>query len=187
MSVGRLFPAETPRLRLRVLRASDVAFYCGLYSDLDTMRYIGPPLDDARAVRSFRTARAALRRAPAGLITFVIADRATRTPIGIGSLAFGAAEQRDVEAGIILHGAARARGYAREALAALVERVFAACPVDRIRALHSVDHSVAGRTIGSVGFERAGTTGESRGQTAMQVWMLDRTCWESNKNRTQIP
>jgi RimJ/RimL family protein N-acetyltransferase len=187
VSADSLLPAETPRLRLRVLRASDLAFYCGLYSNPDTMRYIGPPLDEARAIRSFRAARAALRRTPARLITFVIAKRATRTPIGIGSLAFGATEQRDVEAGIILHGAARASGYAREALAALVERVFAACPVDRIRALHSVDHSVAGRTIGSVGFERAGTTGESRGQAAMQIWTLERTCWESNKNRTQIP
>jgi RimJ/RimL family protein N-acetyltransferase len=187
MSVGGLFPAQTPRLRLRVLRASDEAFYCSLYADPDTMRHIGPPLDEARAVRCFRAARAALRRTPARLITFVITGKETWAPVGIGSLAFGAAEHRDVEAGIILHGAARARGYAREALAALVERVFAACPVDRIRALHSVDHSVAGRTIGSVGFERVGTTGESRGQAVMQVWTLDRTCWESNKNRTQIP
>jgi RimJ/RimL family protein N-acetyltransferase len=186
VSASAVFPTQTPRLRLRILRASDLAFYCALYAEADTMRHIGPPVDEATAVRRFRAARAALRRTPARLTTFVIADRTTRAPLGIGSLAF-AAEQRDVEAGIILHGAARARGYAREALAALVERVFAVCPVDRVRALHSVDHSVAGRTIGSVGFERTGTTGESRGQAAMQVWTLERSCWESNKNRTQIP
>jgi RimJ/RimL family protein N-acetyltransferase len=178
MTAAQALPAETPRLRLRVLRESDQAFYCSLYADAGTMRYIGPPLDAERAARRFRAALSALRRRSPRLITFVMIERATLVPVGIGSLRFCAVQQRRAEAGIILQTAARARGYAREALAALVAQVFAACPVDRIRALHSVDHSAAGRTIASVGFVAGATEGGS-GRPAMQVWTLDRAAHES--------
>lgn len=168
------FLAETPRLRLHLLRHSDQAFYCSLYTDPETMRYIGPPLDAARATRSFRAAHAALQRTPPQLVTLVLTDRTTQVRLGIGSLAFCGTQHREAEAGIILHGAARGRGYAREALIVLVERAFTARAVDRIRAQHSVHHSAAERVIGSVGFARESTTG--RGGTPMQVWTLDRGC-----------
>ena len=192
MSADAVFPAETARLRLRLLRASDQAFYCSLYKDADTMRHIGPPLDTEHAARCFRAARstsrrAALQRQPLRVVTFVMIENATRAPIGIGSLQLGGAQHCEAEAGIILHRAARARGYAREALAALVARVFAAWPVDRIWAQHSVHHSLAGRVIGSVGFARGVTTEGGSGRAAMQVWTLDRASWNSNKNRSRIP
>jgi RimJ/RimL family protein N-acetyltransferase len=177
--------AETPRLRLRALRESDQSFYCALYADPDTMRHIGPPLDAEQATRCFRAALSALRRRSPRLITFVITDKVSEAPVGIGSLRFCAVQHHTAEAGIILQTAARTRGYAREALAGLVTHVFAACPVDRIRALHSVHHAAAGRTIASVGFMAGATEGGS-GRQAMQVWTLDRAAHESTGTATRI-
>ena len=48
------FAFETDRLRMRPLRADDEALFLDLYTDAETMRYIGEPLSLERAKRSLR-------------------------------------------------------------------------------------------------------------------------------------
>jgi hypothetical protein len=47
---------ETPRLRMHALAASDQALFCELFTDKETMRFVGRPLEPVRAAASFRTA-----------------------------------------------------------------------------------------------------------------------------------
>jgi RimJ/RimL family protein N-acetyltransferase len=47
---------ETPRLRMYALAASDEALFCELFTDMETMRFVGRPLAPVRAAASFRTA-----------------------------------------------------------------------------------------------------------------------------------
>ena len=44
------------RFDLRLLSADDEPLYRSIYSDAETMRYVGAPLSDAEAAASFRAA-----------------------------------------------------------------------------------------------------------------------------------
>ena len=149
-----LFDIDTERLDIRPLSECDETLYCDLFTDADTMRYIGPQLSSDRAARSFRTAVALTRRDPAQRLFFSVAVRSAQRTIGICSIQQIDPIRRRAEAGIVLESCARALGFAKEILPALVARALATFPVDEVWTQYSADHSIAERLVTAAGFSR---------------------------------
>jgi RimJ/RimL family protein N-acetyltransferase len=165
---------ETDRLRLRALALADENLYCALYTDPDTMRFIGPPLTSERAQKSFRAAMRLQSQSPAQQIVLTIVERGSNHPIGICSLHQIDLRRGVAEAGIILHPAARARGYSREGLGALVDRAFERLPIGEVWVQISVDYAIVERLVISVGFKRAPDGAHVAAGSDWQVWRIDR-------------
>jgi RimJ/RimL family protein N-acetyltransferase len=166
---------ETERLFMRSLLAQDETLYCDLYSDAETMRFIGEPLSRERAARSFRKALSCSRNVPGDQQVFVIVDKAARQVIGLcGTQPFDAVS-RSVEAGMVLRPEAQSKGYATEGLAALVSHAFSALPIEAVWVQYSREHMVAERLVISVGFKRCADGRFGNEDGAKCVWSIDRS------------
>lgn len=171
-----VFDIDTGRLRMRPLTQSDAAFYCSLYTDEQAMRFIGPPMSQQRALRSFRKTVASTLRQPLEQLVLVVAARTTAQPIGICSIQQLDLARRRAETGIMFTPARHARGFAKECVAGLVTRVFAVLPLDEIWAATATDHLIAQRVLAGVGFTRSIDL-ESTDAPGRSVWSVHRASW----------
>jgi RimJ/RimL family protein N-acetyltransferase len=170
---------DTARLWIRTLASSDERLYCTLYRDPATMRFIGAPMSAARAARSFRAALAAGRKLPVDDLFLAFVEKATRAPIGMGSLQHFDRTRRRAAAGIMLLPAKQAQGYAKEAFAAMLHLAFAVLALEEIWIEFSVDHSAARRVAAAVGLSRSGRRRPPRGTDRRQIWSICRASWLS--------
>ena len=158
-----VFPVETERLRMRPMVGGDAALYEHLYSDTETMRFIGAPLSAERAAKSFRIALAGMQRQPIQQLFLTVVEKATRTDVGICSLQNLDIERRSVQAGVMFIAEARAKGYSKEGFVGLIQQVFANLPVDELWVQFAVDHVAVQRAVLSVGFARRMETARQNG------------------------
>lgn len=135
---------QTEHLRMRPVVPGDEALYCWLYGDPETMRFVGPPLSRERARRGFRKVLESLERRPIELVLWVIEEKATDRSIGIGAFQDFDHQRRRVQAGMILGGGARGRGFGKEGLRALIDYAFVTFAVDEVWTQHAVDNTGAG-------------------------------------------
>ena len=171
-----VFPVETDRLRMRPIVSSDAALYEHLYTDAETMRFIGAPLSPARAAKSFQSALAGMQRHPIEQLFLTVVEKATHTDVGICSLLNFDAERRSVQAGVMFTAPARAKGYSKEGFVGLIQQVFAHLPVDELWVQFAADHVAVQRAVLSVGFVRredaarhSGARGNEPGKQARNV------------------
>src|SRR5260370_9799141 len=127
-----MFERDAGRVHPRRLSEGEETSYWDLFTDADTMRYIGPPMSPDRGVRSFHKAVALTRGRPAQRVFFSVAVRSAQRKIGICSIQQIDPIRRRAEAGIVLKSFARAQGFSREILPALVGQALAAFPVDEV-------------------------------------------------------
>jgi RimJ/RimL family protein N-acetyltransferase len=176
---GLAFGFETERLRMRPLQASDETLFLDLYTDADTMRFIGKPLSPERARRSFCRILASASQSPPGRVFLAVTDKATQDPLGICAIVqFNAARTR-AEVGMMLMRKARARGYSKECLSWLVTMTFAMFPIGEVWVQYSPGHSVAERLVVSIGFWPGAAVEPSDGSPAQRVWSIHRPSWGS--------
>jgi RimJ/RimL family protein N-acetyltransferase len=170
-----MFEIDTARLDIRPLSECDETLFCELFTDADTMRYIGPELSPERAVRSFRKAVALTRGHPAERLFFTVAVRSMQRKIGLCSLQQIDPIRRRAEAGVGLKSFARAQGFAREILPALAARAFTELPVDEVWLQHSADHSLADRLFVAAGFSRCLDPADYGEGPGKRVWSVHRS------------
>ncbi len=174
---------ETPnipkfeRFVVRPLADSDAALYVELYSDAETMRYIGAPLSAELAARSFR---AALRQttAPRTKTFFlVVTDAMTSTPLGVCGATLGVPRLGDAEVGIVLTKATRRQGFSYGAFGRFIDHVFQTFRCERVWVRYTVGHIAVERMIGGLGFS---TDLELSTETQPRQWReasLHRNMW----------
>jgi RimJ/RimL family protein N-acetyltransferase len=172
-----VFEIDTERLDIRPLSECDETLYCELFTDADTMRYIGPQLSPERAARSFRKAVALTRRLPAERLFFTVAVRSAQRKIGICSLQQIDPIRRRAEAGVVLKSFARAQGFAREILRAFVVRAFATLPVDEVWLHYSAEHSITERLFVDAGFSRRLDPADYGEDPGKRIWSAQRSSW----------
>ena len=141
----------TPRLRLRALAPSDLALFRALYCDPGTMRHIGKPLARSVAAASLRATVAATSKR-GRLRFFVIAERESRRNVGMCSLRPAAWHEHGVEVGLMLLAGKRRRGFAREALAALMDKAFSQLHIDVVWVQYRRANLSMARLCDSLGF-----------------------------------
>ena len=164
---------ETRRLRIRPLRPEDEQLYSELYSDAETMRFIGQTLSPERAGRAFRKLLSASPERTTTGFVLTIVERLTLASIGLCSLQNIDSQLRNAEAGIMLRLRARANGYSTEGLGALVRRAFEICDLEEVRVRISANYPVVQRLVMSVGFSRASPGAD--GAPGVEIWRIRRT------------
>jgi RimJ/RimL family protein N-acetyltransferase len=162
---------------MRLLKMDDEALFCGLYTNADTMRFIGEPLTPERAARSFRKVLALMYKQPAEWLSLAIIEKATQQPVGICGVANFDAASRQLEVGMMFQGEARTRGFAKEGLAALVRKLFSALSVGEIWVEYSSEHSAAGGLVRSIGFSPRAKTATGDENRKKCVWHARRETW----------
>ena len=171
------FSFETARLHLRPLAVQDQALFCDLYTDTETMRFIGQPLTPERAARSFLKAVAAWAEHPLGRVFLTVLEKATQRALGICAIVQFDMDVSRAEVGIMLKSEARSQGLAREGLGELVRQTFRMFPVATVWVECSTANPVVERMVSSIGFER--DEGLASGPLAKRIWSVHRASWRS--------
>jgi RimJ/RimL family protein N-acetyltransferase len=168
----------TTRLVFRPMAEADAAVFCDLYSDAETMRFIGEPLSHERATRGFRSALKLMRRPTADQAFFTLSARESGECVGIGSIQHLDIAGRSAEVGMIICSPYRDRGFAREGLSGLIGFAFAQLPIDEAWARVHADHTVVEKLVISVGLTRGSKTQAHDGDAVMRVWSAQRDSWQ---------
>lgn len=151
VDVSEVWPGAltTTRLRATPLCEADDALLAALYGDADTMAQVGAPLDLEAAGRALSAALRQMRSDPPRARYW----RLDEGPHALGLLSLVAdPDRRTAETGLLLCAGARARGVAREALAALLPRVICASGLEAVWTRHRTGHAAAEGLMRSLGF-----------------------------------
>lgn len=141
---------ETPRLRLRPIRAGDAGLYRALYTDPGVMRHLGGPLPLRDADRHFGTVLRIEASASWPAYRVVVLDG---TEIGLVALQRRRSAPRSAEAGAMLQPQSAGRALGAEAVAGLVDWAFAHCRVDEVHTRSATGNIAAWRMMAEHGFE----------------------------------
>jgi [ribosomal protein S5]-alanine N-acetyltransferase len=159
-------PIETDRLRLRAWADDDADRLHAIYGDAETMRFIGSsgrPTPDPEATRRIMDA---LREHEAlhGFTLWPIDERDGEPMIGICGLAWVEGHGPEVEAAYLLRRDRWGRGYATEALRAVLRAGHGELGHDRIVALAYPANEASRRVMEKAGMRADGVT-EAYGRT----------------------
>jgi len=176
-----VFNFETERLSLRPADPGDEALFHDLYTDPETMRFIGPVLSAEKAVNSFQKMVARQSEPSLAGRLLVIVDKVTLQPLGIcGTSQYGTDALR-LEVGIVLKSEARSRGLAKEALTGLVNKIFALSPIEEICVQFSGLSPAAERLNSRMGFAPCADAVQGEGVLSKRVCSIQRSSWCVNQ------
>ncbi|MEO6065309.1 MAG: GNAT family N-acetyltransferase [Lysobacterales bacterium] len=168
---------ETARLRARRLCADDEPLFCSLYTDPDTMRFIGEPLSIACAARRFREVLALMRVDPPEQWFCALVDHKSNLELGLCGVARIDRMRGRAELGVILQKSARRRGLGREAWAGLVEATLGSLSIREVWAQYAPGHEAFDRIAAGLGFELACSPGSFDSAKGKQIRRMDREMW----------
>jgi len=178
------FSCETERLCLRPLTDGDEALFHALYTDPETMRFIGTPLTGEQVTRRFRKTLGDMHRQPFKCLFLAILEKASQLPLGICGMPQFTADAVRQEVGLVLVRQARSKGIAREGLAALVNRIFAMSSVEEVWARFSTENLAAQQLVVAVGFHACDEVLLGQELSSKCHWSVRRSSWrvaESNQ------
>ena len=168
-------------MRLRPLREADEPLFQALYTDAQTMRFVGDPWTPAEAARRFR---AILSRRETLVSTdrfLVIEEKSSREPMGIcGSSHYDRAGMR-VEVGVMLLPQGRRLGVGRAALGALVDYMFQEPSLLEVYARVAIENSAARNLVTRVGFRQSRAAEGNKQGTLTCEWSVHRSQWNMSQ------
>ncbi|HEY2346254.1 MAG TPA: GNAT family N-acetyltransferase [Xanthomonadaceae bacterium] len=167
-------PREASRIELRHLCETDEALYCSLYTDPETMAFVSPPLSAELAIRNFHEV---LHPEDSGHGVFIVLEKATGAAIGLCGWHSSNARKRQLEIGILLNARGRSRRYSKEAITAVVDRAFAALPIDTVWVQYQRANSAADRLFVGLGMQLHGIEAGKRAQPTRVVRSICRSMW----------
>ncbi len=115
------FVISTSRLLIRPLAAQDEQLYLDLYTNAKTMAFVGEALQPEKAKNSFQIALRLNAKTPFNRLFLTIVDQGRCA--GLCAINQWNIETAEVEVGILLQRPWHGKGYASEALGALILRV----------------------------------------------------------------
>ncbi len=168
---------KTDRLLLRPLRRDDAPAICEALSSWEVVKNLARvPWPYELADAEMFIAKAGERAAAGEEHTFVVDDGSL-----VGAISVRGIEDGDAAVGYWLAEPAWGRGYATEALQALVDYVFKTLPVASLSAGVITDNPASMRVLEKAGFVRSGPTQcatLARGDQAAIDHCLTRAAWE---------
>ena len=163
---------------MRTLSECDQALFCHLYTDAESMRFIGRPLSRTRALAAFRLTLRSIRKENAGPSFFAIVPKAGQSSaVGLCAIQPIAPTARRAEIGIMLAGEGRGRCYGAEAVGGLATTAFRALPIDRLWVQYHPANMAAKRLFARLRFlpePDARPRGVRRGQC---IGVTQRSAW----------
>ena len=166
----------TSRLRLRPARPEDLNAIHAVLSDREAMRWWStPPHDDIEQSRAWLNVMIA--NTAAGAADFVVEHE--------GRVIGKAGCWKAPDVGYILHPDVWGRGFAREALSAVIDHVFAATDLDALNADVDPNNAASIRLLERLGFVRTGeakATWHIGGQWMDSLYYgLERSRWQTRQ------
>jgi ribosomal-protein-alanine N-acetyltransferase len=154
----KLAPIEllTPRLKLRWMNQADVESHFAVFSDPEVVRYLGRPAWTERAQALEAIEKTLANYASGAGLRLAIEARDTGQLIGDASLWRFDDANRRCEVGYSLARAHWGRGYAVEALEALLAHGFDALGLNRVEADIDPLNTGSRRVLEKLGFRREG-------------------------------
>lgn len=174
---------ETARLLMRPLQPEDEIFYCTCYTDPVLMQHIGEPLAHDVALRSFKAALKPNSESRIRQRTWVMEDIHLRSIIGLLGLVYDEVKPEPVNAqiGAIILDEFQNRGFAAEAIAALVDIAFSRSNLAMLYTQHTMHHGAARSLMEKLGFQHETKVSE---EVFRNQWLLQRADW---RKRIQDP
>jgi ribosomal-protein-alanine N-acetyltransferase len=152
------FELRTARLRLRPMEEADLPAFAAYRQDPEVARYQGWDetfsLDDARALFAGKEGIAV--GTPGAWTQIAIEEAATGTLLGDCALHVREDDPRQAEIGFTLARGSQGKGYAAEAVAAVLDHAFGALGLHRVIAITDAKNASAARLLERVGFRREG-------------------------------
>lgn len=186
-----IFRLETPRLWLRWLRASDasaVAAFASLAEVAAMTASIPHPYPQGEAERFILKARATTAAGNALILGITLKNKA-RTLIGLASAEAG--EGRDVEIGYAVAPSLAGKGYATEAVTALIDSIFSLTEARTVSANSRVINPASRRVLEKCGFaftQTALTDLPARGgRHPCDHFVLARADWAARAQPRRMP
>lgn len=170
---------ETPRLRLRPFRPEDLPTFAAYRSDAETARYQSwqAPYTLAQAERFLESMAGIEPGTPGEWFQFALERKSDGAMIGDCAFCILADDTDEdtlqAEIGYTLAPAARGRGYATEAVRGLLDHLFAAYGLHRVRANCDPENRASARVLERVGMRCEGHFIESlwfKGDWADELW-----------------
>jgi RimJ/RimL family protein N-acetyltransferase len=168
---------RTARLRMRTLSECDQALFCRLYTDAESMRFIGRPLSSARALAAFHSTLQSIREDNGGPCFFAIVPKARRRAVGLCAIQPVVRTAQRAELGIMLAREGRGLRYGAEVVSGLATAAFRALPIDRLWVQYHPANLSAKRLFARLSFlpePRARPRGVRRGQC---IGVTQRSAW----------
>jgi aminoglycoside 6'-N-acetyltransferase len=147
-------PITTQRLRLRRSTAEDAGAISAYRSDPDVHRMQGWERTDPEGIRAEIEEMAPRRPGePGGWVQFTVEDRAEGALVGDVGLSPADGEPGVIKVGYTIDPRFQRRGYATEAVAALVEYSFGTLGADVVRAYAGAENTPSIRVMEKVGMQ----------------------------------
>lgn len=145
----------TARLDARRFTAADVAAFTAYRADPDVARYQSwDAFTRAEGEALVESMRGADLGTPGQWVQLALEDRSRGVLVGDLACKVNAAEPREMEVGFTLAAAEQGRGYATEALTALLDHAFTAMGLRRVVAVIDVRNAPAAALLVRVGMRR---------------------------------
>lgn len=170
---------QTSRLHLRPLADSDQEIYCRLYIDPAVMARVGPPLSRKVAQEAFGRVLRQVAADPPRAHYWMLCERDTPAVVGLMALVFDRDDRTSAEVGVLVLANAQGQGHATEAIAALVDNVFAEPGISRLWTRHAPGHVAMTRLMRSLGFTQCADLSAAADNPTMARWQLLRGDWQS--------
>ena len=166
----------TTRLRMRALSDCDQALFCHLYTDAESMRFIGRPLSRTQALAAFHSTLLSVRE-EYGACFFVIAPKGDKSAVGLCAIQPVVRSAQRAEIGIMLAREGRGLRYGAEVVCGLATIAFRTLPIDRIWVQYHPANMAAERLFAGLSFlpaPRVRPRGVRRGQC---IGVTQRSSW----------
>lgn len=152
------FPSlRTQRMTLRAFEAKDEAAFQLFAVKEDFWQFLPGPKLNAELVTRFIQARLAEAINPTGRDwLFAVEERSMARAIGMVRLSIASAEHRQGNIGFSFDGTIRSKGYASEAMQAVLRFGFAELGLHRITALADVENARSHAVLKKLGFRQEG-------------------------------
>ncbi|MEK9969066.1 MAG: GNAT family protein [Ferrovibrio sp.] len=148
---------KTERLLLRAFRPDDEAAFAVFAVKEDFWKFLPGPALDAGLVKRFIAARVIEGENPSGRDwLFCVEERQMERAIGMVRLSIASAEHRQGNVGFSFDGTLRGKGYASEAMQAVLRFGFAELGLHRITALADVENTRSHAVLRKLGFRLEG-------------------------------
>lgn len=163
---------QTSRLHLCPPVDADQEFYCRLYTDSAVMARVGTPLSREAAQGAFGRVLRQIAADPPRAHYWMLCERDTQAVIGLMALVFDRDDRTSAEVGVLLLPVAQGQGHATEAIAALVDNVFAEPGISRLWTRHAPGHVAMIRLMRSLGFTQCVDLSAASDNQTMVRWQL---------------
>lgn len=170
---------QTSRLDLRPLVDTDQDFYCRLYADPAVMARVGTPLSQEAAQDAFGRVLRQIAAKPPRAHYWMLCENDAQAVIGLMALVFDRDDRTSAEVGVLLLPNAQAQGHATEAIAALVDNLFAESGISRLWTRHAPGHVAMTRLMRSLGFTQSVDLSAAADNPTTVHWQLLRRDWRS--------